>query len=298
MRPLIIAASIAVAALTMSQASAADMALKAPPAPAVFSWAGFYGGGNVGYSWGSSSNNWNMSAANIGGAAACPPAANTVCVTGADSDRLNGVIGGIQIGYNWQTGRYVFGIETDFDGTGQRGSETFNAVNGGAFIVAPAPVVAAYSEKLLWLGTLRGRVGIAADRTFFYATGGLAYGEVRNSGSATIAGINVPGLAGPPCTFTPPAAGTCPLANWSNTAVRTGWALGGGIEQALPGNWSVRLEYLFVDLGRVNTAFATLPGCFGGTGAACSPVVAGAGTINSLITDSLLRAGLNYKFGG
>ena len=297
MRPLI-AASVAFAALAMSQASAADMALKAPPAPAVFSWAGFYGGANVGYSWGNSSNNWNTSAANIGGATACPPAAHTVCLTGADLDRLNGVLGGIQLGYNWQTGRYVFGIETDFDGAGQRGSQTFNAVNAGAPPVAPAPMVAAYSEKLLWLGTLRGRVGIAADRTFLYATGGLAYGEVKNTGTATIAGLNVPGPAGPPCTVTPPAVGTCPLANWSNTAVRAGWTLGGGIEQALPGNWSVRLEYLFVDLGRVNTTFATLPGCFGGSGAACSPVVAGTGTISSRITDSVLRAGLNYKFGG
>src|SRR4029077_8935436 len=169
-------------------ASAADMPLKAPPLPppAVFSWTGFYGGANVGYSWGNSSNTWNIFAANFGGNAVCPPAGGALCVAGTDSNHMNGVIGGLQIGYNWQTVRYVFGIETDFDATGQRGTQTFNGANpafptGG---VTAAPAAAAYTEKLSWHGTLRGRVGIASDRTLFYATGGLAYGEVKNTGSA------------------------------------------------------------------------------------------------------------------
>jgi outer membrane immunogenic protein len=282
-------------------ASAADMPLKAPPLPppAVFSWTGFYGGANVGYSWGNSSNTWNIFAANLGGNAVCPPAGGALCVAGTDSNHMNGVIGGLQIGYNWQTGRYVFGIETDFDATGQRGTQTFNGANpafptGG---VTAAPAAAAYTEKLSWLGTLRGRVGIASDRTLFYATGGLAYGEVKNTGSATITGATT-APPRPPCSAAFPVIATCPLANWSNSAERVGWTLGGGIEQAFAGNWSVKVEYLYVDLGRVNTTFATSPTCAGGAGLPCLLIGPGTGTVSSRITDNIVRVGINYKFGG
>lgn len=155
-------------------AGAADMPLTALPAPAVFSWTGFYGGANVGYGWGNSNNIWNIFAANSGGDTVCPPGGGSLCVAGADSNHMNGALGGLQIGYNWQTGRYVFGIETDFDATGQRGSQTFNGANGASTLVpagfgpiAAAPMAAAYTEKLSWLGTFRGRVGIASDRTLF-----------------------------------------------------------------------------------------------------------------------------------
>jgi outer membrane immunogenic protein len=63
----------------------------------------------------------------------------------------------------------------------------------------------------------------------------------------------------------------------------------------------VKVEYLYVDLGRANTAFATLPGCFGGTnpggGAGCFGIAPGTGTVSSRITDNIVRAGINYKFG-
>jgi outer membrane immunogenic protein len=297
---IFLVANAVLAALFANPALAADIPLKAPPLPppAVFSWTGFYGGANVGYSWGNSSNTWNIFAANLGGATACPPASGALCVAGTDSNHMNGVIGGLQIGYNWQTGRYVFGIETDFDATGQRGNQTFNGANGAFLggVIAPAPTAAAYTEKLSWLGTLRGRVGIASDHTLFYATGGLAYGEVKNTGSATISGSTT---GAGPCTAALPAFGTCPLGNWSNSADKTGWTIGGGVEQAFAGNWSVKVEYLYVDLGRVNTTFATLPGCFGGPGGAgCSLVRPGSGTISSRITDNIVRLGLNYKFSG
>jgi outer membrane immunogenic protein len=291
----------AAVALIGTPALAADMPLKAPPPPpAVFSWTGFYGGVNAGYSWGNSSNDWNFFAANPGGGTSvCPPAGTALCIAGTDSNHMNGALGGIQIGYNWQTGRYVFGIETDFEATGQRGSQTFTGINDTIlFSEAPAPMAATYTEKLPWLGTFRGRVGITSDHTLFYATGGLAYAEVKNTGSATISGINIivppPGIQGPPCT-----TGTCPLANWSNSTVRAGWTLGTGIEQAFASNWSLKVEYLFVDLGRVNTTFATFAGCFSGLGpGGCANMVPGAGTISSRITDNIVRVGINYKFGG
>jgi outer membrane immunogenic protein len=173
---------------------------------------------------------------------------------------------------------------------------------GRVFIFVPSALAAAsYTEKLLWLGTFRSRVGITSDRSLFYFTGGLAYGEVRNTGSATISGTNT-GAANTMCTATAPAFGTCALGNWSNSAYKTGWTLGGGIEQAFAGNWSVKVEYLYVDLGRVNTNFATLPGCFGGTvgggGFGCLNIAPGTGTISSRITDNILRVGINYRFGG
>jgi outer membrane immunogenic protein len=287
-------------------ASGADMPLKAPSPPAVFNWTGFYGGANVGYGWGNSNNTWNIFAANTA-STVCPTAGGgALCIVGADSDRMKGVLGGLQIGYNWQTGRYVFGIETDFDATGQRGSQTFNGANGAITLVPPgfgplaaAPMAAAYTEKLSWLGTLRGRVGIASDRTLFYATGGIAYGEVKSTGSATISGANTntPFFVSTGCTATFPAFGTCPLSNWSNSADKTGWTLGGGIEQAFAGSWSVKVEYLYVDLGRANTTFATSPGCFGGAaGFGCNFMVPGTGTVSSRITDNIVRVGINYRF--
>jgi outer membrane immunogenic protein len=287
-------------------AGAADMPLTASPPPTVFSWTGFYGGANVGYGWGNSSNAWNIFAANMGGDTVCPPGGGALCVAGTDSNHMNGVIGGLQIGYNLQTGRYVFGIETDFDAIGQRGSQTFNGANGatllggGLGLIAAAPTAATYNEKLSWLGTFRGRVGIASDRTLFYATGGLAYGEVKSTGSAIISGSNSPfGPFGPTCTANFPAFGTCPLGNWSNSVDKIGWTLGGGIEQAFAANWSVKVEYLYVDLGRVSTAFATSPGCFGGPGGVgCFGMAPGTGTVSSRITDNIVRVGINYKFGG
>ena len=74
---------------------------------------------------------------------------------------------------------------------------------------------------------------------------------------------------------------------------------GTGIEQAFASNWSLKVEYLFVDLGRVNTTFATFPGCFSGPGpGGCASIGPGAGTISSRITDNIVRVGINYKFGG
>jgi outer membrane immunogenic protein len=100
----------------------------------LYSWAGFYLGANLGYQWGQVAN------------------------LGLDP---RGVAGGIQAGYNWQTGQFVFGAETDFQLSGAE--DTF----------------AAYKFANPWFGTLRGRAGIAMDNVLFYATGGLAYGSGR-----------------------------------------------------------------------------------------------------------------------
>jgi len=290
-----LAISALLIAMPLSMASAADMPLKAPPpAPApVYSWTGFYGGANVGYSWGRSSDSWNYFAPNITtGSTIC--GAGAYCISGSGTDNLNGVIGGLQAGYNWQTGNLLAGIETDFQWSGQRRTENFTTPFQAA---APAGSAGTgfetFAEKLQWLGTLRGRIGYAPGQWLFYATGGLAYGRVTENGNMAATGFFsafVPGS--PPCP-----TGVCPVASFSNSVTKAGWTIGVGTERAIDGHWSLKAEYLYVDLGTANTAFTGVPGCFGSAGI-CNNTAAGAGAISSRITDNIFRVGVNYKLGG
>lgn len=295
-------AAVAIAGLFASPVAAADLIVKAPIVPPVvpYSWSGFYAGGNIGYSSGWAANDWNFYAAGANAAAdsgICRPAGSALCATGSDADRLNGVIGGAQIGYNWQIATYLVGLETDFEGSGQRGSDALAAIyplNG----TPGGTINTSYTESLDWLGTVRARFGyVFADRWLVYATGGLAYGHVTTDGAATsigFAGIPaVVALGAGPCTA---PVGTCPVANWSTGATKVGWTAGAGVEGAIVGNWSWRVEYLHVDLGNFNLSFATLPGCYG-TAAACGPVVAGSGTTSSHVTDEIVRVGFDYRLG-
>jgi outer membrane immunogenic protein len=190
---------------------------------------------------------------------------------------MDGVIGGGQIGYNWQVTNWVFGLEADIQGTDEKGSLAYTCLRGvctsplGGFnaLVLPGPAVpVALNQKIDWFGTVRGRVGIlATPRVLFYATGGLAYGEVNTSETIGLAGFG-----------------------FSNNDTRVGYTVGAGIEGLITGNWTARLEYLYVDLGKTSGSFATTIGGLGG------------GTLTSYyssrITDNILRVGVNYKFGG
>jgi outer membrane immunogenic protein len=312
--------------LIAGPAMAADMPVKAPvykarPPVAAFNWTGFYLGGNLGYSWGRSNNDENFFApgANPPGNTTCPvaePASNfsAFCAANSDRNRLNGVIGGVETGYNWQTGSYMVGVETDFQLSGQKGSQNLNSsvatgntiqFSGGPIIPIVSTLAAAYTQKLDWLGTLRGRLGFVQDRWLVFATGGLAYGQVKDVGTASATGTaSVSGIPLADCL----AAGcpVLPFGNWSDTQTRVGWTLGVGAERAIMGNWSWKVEYLHVDLGKVHTTFATLPGCYGnivfgpgaGFAAACIPVTAGTGTISGRMTDEIVRIGINYRFDG
>jgi outer membrane immunogenic protein len=167
-----------------SVASAADMPTKAPmytKAPVMvplYNWTGFYVGLNAGYSWGRQDNS-AVSAAGV-----------TVL---SNSDHLNGFIGGGQIGYNWQVNQWVFGLEADFQGSGQKADGTFLIVPVGVFFNAPPPSTSiAYTDKLDWFGTVRGRIGYAmgANGNWLpYLTGGWAYGHGEISGTTTIGAV-------------------------------------------------------------------------------------------------------------
>lgn len=239
-------------------ASAADIAVKAMPeeaAAATFGWTGFYFGGNLGYSFGTSDIATNT-VTTLGGVAT------------SQSERLQGVIGGVQTGYDLQAANgWLFGLETDWQGSAEKGSS--NAVDPFNLGAAFGTLTTNYDTKIPWLGTLRGRIGYASDHLLFYTTGGLGYGETKVSGNVTMAGFS---LGGPFNATT----------NFSHTRIGAGWTLGAGIEGAAIGDWSWKLEYLYVDLGSDNISF------FG-------PLTAEATNVRARFTDNIIRIGINYR---
>jgi outer membrane immunogenic protein len=200
----------------MVPAVAADMPLKAVQT-AKFdpAWAGFYAGVNLGVIADQSSQSTFV-----------PTTAFTnYCwlsdCTFSNKQKSTGILGGLQIGYNFQSGKIVYGVEADIDLSSAR-----KTVNGT--YLAPfgfmGPSTAQTGVRAL--GTARLRIGYAFDRSLVYATGGLAYAKMANA------------YQGGP-TFSNETAG------W-----RTGYALGGGWEYSLTQNWSVKAEGLYYDLGR------------------------------------------------
>ena len=260
-------------------AVAADLPIKAPvykaPAVAPFSWTGFYAGGNVGYSWGHSDLSFGSSA-DLGVDVGIPP-------LGLKPD---GIIGGLQAGYNWQTNRnWVFGIETDFQWSGQKDS----TVGGGDFDFEGTSGSFSYSahSKLAWMGTLRGRVGFVPDtmpRTMFYGTGGLAYGRVKTSLSASVICDN--------CGNEGEGFSAQLFASQSKTKV--GFAVGAGVESAFADRWTWKVEYLYVDLGSVSGTMAANISCVTDISGFCPSATSL--NYSNKFTDNILRVGLNYKF--
>ena len=240
----------AVAGTAFTQfAFAADLPVKAPArviAPAAYNWTGFYAGLNIGGSWGRQDNSLVSS--------------TTGAVAFTNSDRIDGVIGGGQIGYNWQANQWVFGLEADFQGSGQKGDGSFfiPAVGGPLALVIPATSIT-YEDKLNWFGTVRGRVGYAFDRWLPYLTGGWAFGHGEINGSRTTGAVTT--------TF-------------SGSESYSGWTLGGGVEWAFANKWSAKVEYLYINFGDGPTV----------------PVTAGVNVASGRMTDNIVRLGVNYKF--
>jgi outer membrane immunogenic protein len=193
-----------------SAASAADLPVYTKAPPPVWNWTGFYAGGNLGYSWGSADTTVSF----VDGT-------GTVLASSNQSIGMNGVIGGGQMGYNWQTGRWVLGLEADIQATGQQGTATFQC---GAPCVTPQSETV--TVKMDWFGTARGRLGYTVTPTvLLYGTGGLGYGDVETSGSGT--------------------------SSFSGSTWHLGWTAGAGIETRIAGNWTAKLEYLYFSDARV-----------------------------------------------
>ena len=248
---------------TMGAASAADMAVKArpavlPPAP-IYSWTGWYAGVNGG---------WAFDTTSTGSLVAfTPPFAGAVTAGGTPSflgAKHEGGFGGGQVGYNWQMSNWLLGVEADIQGADIGRTSTVTFPGGGGIV----PSVSTGRDHIDWFGTLRGRAGVTAGPALFYATGGLAYGGVRTSVT------NV---------FTPVTSGNF-AGNDSST--RVGWAAGAGVEWGFAPNWTVRGEYLHVDLGRSNVTMFD-PVNF--------PTNSATYRFNHVV--DAVRVGVNYRFG-
>jgi outer membrane immunogenic protein len=280
---------IGVAAIValVGPAFGADMAVKTPPPPVpapapVFSWTGFYVGANIGGGWGDRNVNYvpndplSFSLFFSRFLLGAPPPA---------SIDTSGVLGGLQVGYNWQMGpAWLIGAEADIDWSDARGSTSTNGTIG---TIVPFANTVDVEEKVEWLGTVRARFGyLPTPNLLAFVTGGFAYGEVEHNGTYTASlptsGTFVP--FGYNCTANVP----CFSGSTSNTAF--GWTVGGGLEYAVARNWTIRAEYLYVSLESksvIETATAlsagtTIPSSF----------TANFGQTNL----NIVRAALNYRF--
>lgn len=213
---------VALAGLAASPAIAADLPLKAVPPVPVYLWTGFYAGLNLGGDW------------------------------RASGPSASGVIGGGQVGYNWQYGSLVLGGETDIQGTSLHGSTVLFSAIGNSITS---------NTSLDYLGTLRGRVGLAHDRWLAYATGGLAYTSINHDGM---------GLVG--------VGGT-----YSGSNEKAGFTVGGGVEWAFRDRWSAKAEYLYTQFPSFTNVYTTTS----------HPITVNYGDLKL----NILRLGVNYRFG-
>ena len=250
-----IAGPVLIALITASGAHAADLAVrtftKAPPAPtptppSTYDWSGGYGGIEGGYGWGHSDQ--------TDPGLPTPPAPTTPPPTppppspptfGDGHYHVRGGFVGGTAGYNWQSGPFVVGLEGDY---------SWADISGQSNVCGPTHPHTC-GTRLDSFGTVRGRIGAAVGSTgnwLLYGTGGLAVGEVHAWDALT------------------PASGS---------AFRTGWTAGAGVETAFARNWSAKVEYLYVDLGKAHM-FNIVPN------------VPETVSFNA----NIIRAGINYHF--
>jgi outer membrane immunogenic protein len=255
-----------------SPALAADLevepAYKASPLIIpTYDWTGFYIGVNAGYSWGKSANTYTITG--------FPPFTS--------SNHLGGDVIGVQAGYNWEVAHsWVIGFEADFQGTGQKGTNTpppiVNTTSTAGILSTTTQNGVSMDQMLDGFGTARARFGFVPwDHLMLYVTGGAAFGEVVATATSNVTTSST--LFGTPLGTTTTLS-SANFANW-----RLGWTVGGGAEWVLSGPWTAKLEYLFVDLGSYSN---TVP---------ANPTVPST-LINSHMTDNIVRVGINYRFGG
>jgi outer membrane immunogenic protein len=238
MKKIILAATALVSAASMSTAAnAADMA------PAAYDWSGFYFGLNAGAAFNNSEIDNNLrytgDGVDLGGDPDPEITASEINEILGDFDsELGGddavFTGGAMLGYNWQHESLVLGIEADINyvGFSEEQSRDFNdidfpLINTDEEINGSSDL----SFDANWFGTIRGRLGFAADNLLFYGTGGLAYGHMEASAEVEVSDIDE----------TVSYEASTDTTNW-------GWTVGAGMEYGID-NWSVGVEYLFVDLG-------------------------------------------------
>ncbi len=224
-----------------------------------YHWSGFYTGVNLGYGTGRNDVEINPESANAITAVRIGDSPTSLPVRDA------GFLAGGQIGYNWQSGGIVWGVETDLDWAQLSGST--------ANTFGPDFLTTTVDKNISWLGTTRGRVGtLVSDSLLLFVTGGLAYGGTELAFDQREAGIN--------CPFSL----TCSTGSVSKTKV--GWTIGTGFEYAVTNHATLKAEYLYVDLGSTSlTSTDTATAGF-------APFIYG---VSTKFQDNIVRLGLNYK---
>ncbi|MBS7698924.1 MULTISPECIES: outer membrane beta-barrel protein [unclassified Chelatococcus] len=281
-----------------TNASAADFSTPRPsppaPIPPAFTWTGPYAGVNAGYAMGRLRT--KVGWAGRQDAIAADPA----FITGLGAARRSrgSFTGGAQVGYNYQMGSVVLGVEADFNALKMKRSAlaTARLVDEGTGETVDAALRS--SQSLHWLATLRPRIGWAAfDRFMVYGTGGLAVARAsqRSQGFLSVTGASVapvvdptidPAAAEPAAVAPAPTAGLFGTVGKSGSGYRYGWALGAGAEYAVTDDISVKGEFLHVQMKGRNVAAAPLDSATAG-------VAFGARNSSAV---QMFRAGLNYRF--
>lgn len=243
-------ASVSAVALTCTAAMPAQAA---PPVP--MTWTGFYAGANAGYVWGSSNPSliFNPTQAPY----------NQNALTNPPDLHPRGFIGGGQVGYDWQTGQWVYGAVIDFSGMSAKADAAISP-----FFGFKGQNTVTWSSRYDWLFTGRVRGGfLVAPNWLLYATGGLAVTEVRDSVVCTTTGSGCGNFVG----------------GWefSKTSILPGGTIGGGVETMFAPNWSAQVEYLYAKFG------STTPG----SSAGLPPLFSFNHSLN------LIRFAINYRFG-
>jgi outer membrane immunogenic protein len=279
-------------------AAAAELPPPPPPPPPPPLWTGFYAGLSVGGAWGSSTSVETLSAnssdlhdALVVGDDLGPISAGTQSGF-TNLQTQGGVIGGGQIGYNYQFyNNFVVGIAADISGLDQRAAGFSAASATDALGLNTTNGVIITATGVDWLGTVRGRLGwLITPTLLIYGDGGLAYGGVR--AATNINAFNSPNTS---------TAGDI----WGGgigllDETRVGWTAGGGLEWLFMPNWSLKVEYLYYDLGTVTWENSAESLINAGTDVLATPagttLISNISASRTRFDGNIVRLGLNYHF--
>jgi outer membrane immunogenic protein len=250
-RKLVLASAALIALISASPGFAADLPAKTYPRapvyvpPPIYNWNGWYIGGNVGWGW-----------ANLGSTEIAPGSFDFPIGTAFTRNNMNGFLGGVQTGFNWQAApNFVVGLEGEYSWADITGNATTVSLVSG--------FSSAVDAKIKDFALFTGRLGYAADNWLFYVKGGGAWAQASSTGVGTL------------------ASGTL-FETTSTSSNRTGWTIGAGVEWGFAPNWSAKLEYNYIDFGSTNIAVL-------GT-------VSGVTNISSTATVNVVKGGINYRF--
>lgn len=291
-------AATGIAATLAAGAFAADLPRReAPyaPAPSYLApapmWSGFYVGIQAGWMWGndgarevdrfwSGANDFARNRADY----------TLRALPGNQSFDSTGATGGVTLGWNHQMGSAVLGVEADLSIAGVDGSKRTGGTYAYNLPAAQPPVTTNYpvrttsASSMDWFATLRARAGfLVTPATLIYATGGAAFGDP--SASLTIEGA-----------YYTVATGQTPwVSKASGGDTKVGWTIGGGVEHKFSRNWSLKLEYLYYDLGEVTVKNDMSAALVGGAVASVDQIAAWK-TNKFDFSGSIFRGGVNYQF--